>query len=156
MEKEIIAKPDTTPVITCDVQNENDGQIQYYPPYEDERQSKLVDEVIAAIKDDRMNTKRIISADIEATALVQNQNDRVIAACERELHRRDLPEERRAELLEIMSRAATSTADESAASREFQKKQLDHSHKLPLKILAWSTLVVLLGIGYAACHKATA
>lgn len=156
MENEIIVKPDTTPVINCEVQNANDDQLQCYPSYEDERQCKLVDEIIAAVKDDRMNTKRAISADIAATAMVQNQNERVIEACERELRRRDLHEERRAELFEIMSRAATSTANESAASREFQKKQLDHSNKLPLKILVWSTLVIILGIGGKACLKGTA
>ncbi len=129
---------------------------RYYPAYDAERTGKLVDEVIAAVKDDRMNTKRAISADIAATARVQNQNDRVIAACERELRRRDLPNERRDELLDRMSRAADSTAYESASSREFQREQLDHSHKLPWRILLFIAGLAVGGIGGAAIARAAA
>ncbi len=129
---------------------------RYYPAYDEERAGKFVNEVIAAVKDDRANTKRAISADIAATARVQNQNDRVIAACERELRRRDLPDERRDELLDRMSRAADSTAYESASSREFQREQLDHSHKLPWKILLFLAGLAVGGISGAALVRAAA
>ena len=43
----------------------------------------------------------------------------------------DLSEESRDEILRCMSGAAESTSCESAASREFQREQLAHSHKLP-------------------------
>ena len=101
------------------------------------RTGKFVDEVIAAAKDDRMNTKRAISADIASTARVQNQNDRVIAACERELRRRDLSEESRYEILRCMSKAAESTSYESAASREVQRGLLDYPHKLPGHVIGF-------------------
>lgn len=122
-----------------------------YQP-DDVRTGKFVDEVIAAAKDDRMNTKRAISADIASTARVQNQNDRVIAACERELRRKDLSEESRDEILRYMSKAAESTSYESAASREFQREQLDHSHKLPWKLIGIGVLIV----GGTALFKAAA
>ncbi len=81
-----------------------------YPAYDEERAGKVVDEIIASVKNDRMNTKRAISADIASTSRVQNQNERVVAACERELRRHDLSDEWRDELLSRMSDAAQSTA----------------------------------------------
>ena len=57
--------------------------------------------------------------------------EKAIAACEQELRRKNLSEESRDEILRCMSRAAESSACESAASREFQLEQLEHSHKLP-------------------------
>ena len=89
-----------------------------------------------------MNTKRAIAADIASTARVQNQNDRVIAACERELRRRDLSEEARNEILHCMNKAAESTSYESTASREFQREQMDHSHNLPWKLIGIGVLIV--------------
>ena len=78
---------------------------------------KVADELIAAVKDDRMNTKRVISADIASAARVQNQNAQVIQACERELRRKDLSEASRDHILGIMSDAAKSTSYESAYLR---------------------------------------
>ena len=156
MENEIIVASEGTPVVQFEAQMADDTQIQPYPVYYEERESKLVDEVIAAVKDDRMNTKRAISAGIQAMAWVQNQNDRVITACEHELRRKDLPEERRAELIETMRRAAESTVNESAACRGFQERHLGQSHKLPWKILGWSALVLVLGICGAARLRAAA
>lgn len=126
---------------------------QYYPAYDEVRTGKLVDEVIAAIKDNRANTKRAISADIASTARVQTQNDRVIAACERELRRRDLSDERRNELFDCISRAAESTAYANADSREFQRQQLDYSHKLPWKIILF---IAVLAVSGTALVRATA
>ena len=113
--------------------------------YDEKRAGKYIDEVIAAAKDDRTNTKRAISADVAATARVQNQNDRVIAACERELIRKDLTESRREELLADMKEAAASSAYANAASREFQREQLDHSHKLPWKLIGAGAVLFLGG-----------
>lgn len=140
MENKMTVRPETTPTTRCGAQPAPINQFRPYPVYDEKQTGKLIDEVIAAAKDDRMNTKRCISADIAATARVQNQNERVIEACERELRRKDLPEERREEVLGIMSRAAESSAYESAASREYQKEQLEHSHKLPWKILGWGAV----------------
>ena len=89
---------------------------------------KMTEEVFAAVKDDRIITKRAISADIASTQRVQNQNERVIEACERELRRRDLSDERREALLEKMERAADSTAYASSCAREFQNQQLAYFH----------------------------
>ena len=156
MTNEMVVKKQTAPAAQNGVRTVNTERIQSYPVYDEKQTGKLIDEVIAAAKDDRMNTKRSISADIAATARVQNQNERVIEMCERELRRKDLPEERRAEVLGIMSRAAESTAYESAASREFQKEQLEHSHKLPWKILGWGAVILFGGIGGAALLRAAA
>lgn len=156
MENNMTVITETTPTVRYGVQPASINQIQPYPVYDEKQTGKLIDEVIAAAKDDRMNTKRSISADIAAAARVQNQNERVIEACERELRRKDLPEERRAEVLGIMSRAAESSAYESAASREYQTKQLEHSHKLPLKILGWGALILFGGIGGATLLRGAA
>lgn len=132
------------------------GEIFYpqAPVFDGERAGKLVDGVIAAVKDDRMNTKRAITADIASTARVQNQNDRVIDACELELRRRDLTEDQRMEILNHMSQAAEATTAASEASREFQKEQLEHSHKLPFKILGGTVVVALLWFGGRALLRA--
>ena len=156
MTDNMVVRGRTAPVVRRQPQVPDVETDRYYPAYDEERTGKLVDEVIAAVKDDRMNTKRAISADIAATARVQNQNDRVIAACERELRRRDLPDERRDELLDRMSRAADSTAYECASSREFQREQLDHSHKLPWRILLFIAGLAVGGIGGAAIARAAA
>lgn len=146
MTNEIMVAKDNRPVVHGEVYPTTPNSIQYYP-LNKVQTGKFVDEVIAAAKDDRMNTKRAISADIASTARVQNQNDRLIAAYERELRRKDLSEESRDEILRCMSRAAESTARESAASREFQREQREHSHKLTWKLIVIGVLIVLGGVG---------
>ncbi|MGI6125255.1 MAG: hypothetical protein ACOYIG_13965 [Acetivibrionales bacterium] len=126
----------------------------YYPAYDKERTGKFVEEIIAAAKDDRMNTKRAISADIAATARVQNQNERYMAACERELHRKDLPEERRKEILDRMETIAASSERASAESRQFQQDQLNHSHKMPWKLIGIGAVILFGGLGGAALLRA--
>ena len=147
MNNKMTVKTETAPSTRCGVQLAPINQFRSYPVHDEKQTGKLIDEVIAAAKDDRMNTKRSISADIAATARVQNQNERVIEACERELRRKDLPEERRTEVLGIMSKAAESSTYESIASREYQKELLEHSHKLPWKILGWGAVILFGGIG---------
>ena len=155
MTNEITVANDNMPVVPGEAYPINSEPVQYYP-VNDVRTGKFVDEVIAAAKDDRMNTKRAISADIASTTRVQNQNDRVIAACERELRRKDLSDESRDEILRCMSKAAESTSCESAASREFQREQLEHSHKLPWKLIGIGVLIVVGGVGGTALIKAAA
>ena len=124
------------------------------PVLDRERASKLLDELISAVKDDRMNTKRSISADIASTARVQNQNERVIDACERELRHRELTVEQREAIMDRMERATESTAAANEASRSFQEEQLKHSHNIPLRILGGFALLILGGIGGAAIAQA--
>lgn len=130
-------------------------RVQNFQANED-RMCKFVGEVIGAAKDDRTNTKRAISADIASAARVQNQNDRVIAACEKELQRKDLSEDSREELIRCMSKAAESTSDISKASREFQREQLNHSHNIPLEFIGIGMLIFVGGVGGWALIKATA
>lgn len=127
-----------------------------YPAYDEVRMGKLADEVIGAIKDDRMTTKRAVSADIASAARVQTQNGKLIEACERELRRRDLPEARREELFDIMSQAARSSTDAAAESRAFQEEQLDHLHKLPWRILLAIGIVLIGGAGGTVLLRAAA
>lgn len=143
MTKTIVATEKVTDIQRSQMPVADEGRC--YPAYDEVRAGKLMDELISEVKDDRANTKRVISADIASLARVQNQNERVIAACERELRRRDLSDERRDELLDRMARAAETTAYESASSRAFQRQQLDHSHKLPLKMFMAAAVIVLFG-----------
>lgn len=155
MTNEIIVANDNRPDVTGEVYPKKSDNVQYYPEY-DVQMDKFANEMIAATKDDRMNTKRAISANIASTARVQNQNERVIAACERELRRRDLSDENRDEILRCMSSAAESSSYESAASREFQREQLEHSHRHPWKLIGISALIILgCCIGGRALIKAT-
>ena len=145
----IAAKENTQSVSQGRNQVINTGRIRCYPVYNDVRTGKLLDEVIGAVKDNRTNTKRAISADIASTARVQNQNERVIAICEKELRRQNLTDERREELLDRIRKAAESTACANEESREFQRRQLEHSHKLPWKIFGVIIGFMILGIGGA-------
>lgn len=155
MTNEIMVAEDNMTVAPGEAYPAHSEPVQYYP-VNDVRTGEFVDEVIAAAKDDRMNTKRAISANIASTARVQNQNDRVIAACERELRRKDLSAESRDEILRCMNRAAESTSCESAASREFQREQLEHSHKHPWKLIGIGVLIALGGVGGTALINAAA
>ena len=117
---------------------------------------KIIEEFILASKDDRINTKRSISANIASTARVQNQNAQTINACKQELRRKDLTEEQRVAIIENMVRAAESTSAVNKDSRAFQQKQLEHSHNLTLRILGGIVLLVLGGLGGAAIARAVA
>ena len=117
---------------------------------------KIIEEFILASKDDRINTKRSISADIASTVRVQNQNAQTINACKQELRRKDLTEEQRVAIIENMVRAAESTSAVNKDSRAFQQKQLEHSHNLTLRILGGIVLLVLGGLGGAAIARAVA
>ena len=153
MTNEITVAKGNKPVIHREAYSANSNPAQCYS-VNAVQTGKFVDEVIAAAKDDRINTKRAISADIASTARVQNQNDRVIAACERELRRKDLSEKSRDEIIRCMSRAEELTSFVSTASREFQREQLDHSHKLHWKLIGIGVLIVLGGVGGTAFIKA--
>lgn len=141
-----------SPAVPRETYPETTVPTQYYP-VSDVRSGKFVDEVLAAAKDDRMNTKRAILADIESTKMVQDHNDRVIAACELELQRKDLSEEYRAQLLDDMRCAAISTANESAAGRDFRRGQLEHSHNLMWKYFG---IGALIGVTFTFLFKAVA
>ena len=141
--------------VPAEAYQEKPVMFQKFTANEDQTR-KFVDEVIAAAKDDRTNTRRAISADIASAARVQNQNDRVIAACEKELQRKDLSEDSREEIIRCMSKAAESTSDISKASREFQREQLNYSHNIPWKLIGIGMLIVLGGVGGRALIKAAA
>lgn len=149
-ENALVCTDSSVPEVCGEGQVLDVGEHDYYPVYDRERAGKFVDEVIATARGDRINTSRAISADIAATARAQNQNDRYMAACERELRRKDLPEERRKELLDRMEMAASSSEQVSVESRQFQREQLNHSHKLPWKLLGVGAMILFGGLGGAA------
>ncbi len=156
MEKETIVRDETLPIVKEMDKQVMVGDYQTYPLYNDEQGRKLVDEVIAAFKDERMNIKRSISADIASTARVQKQNEQVIQICERELRRGDLSEERRDELIATIKIIAESTTHECSVSREFQNNQLDQLHKLPWIKLGLSALLVIAIVGGRALRRVVA
>ena len=72
----------------------------------------------------QIETNRAVSADIASTARVQSQYGQYIASCERELHRKDLPEERRMELLDRIHDACRASESAGIESREFQQEHI--------------------------------
>lgn len=52
--------------------------------------SEIPSEVLNSFKDSRQNSKKAISASTESTKRVQEQNQKVIDMCDRELKRKDL------------------------------------------------------------------
>ena len=150
----IVCTDSSIPTVRNEDQVLDVEQQGYYPTHDRERMDKFIEEIIAAAKDDRMNTKRAISADIAATARVQNQNERYMTACERELHRKDLPEERRKEILDRMETITASSERASAESRQFQQDQLNHSHKMPWKLVGIGAVILIGGLGGVALLRA--
>jgi len=151
---EMIVRKNQIPTVQNNLQEVEVEPAKGYLPYNGEQIGKFVEELVAAAKDDRLNTKHALSADTASAARVQNQNDKLIDACSRELRRRDLPEERRDELLCMMKEATDSSARESERSREFQREQLEHSHGLPLKIAAFIITLAVGGVGGTALIRA--
>lgn len=133
-------------VVPAEPDQSNLTPLQYHPTNINQL-GKFVDEFIAIVKDDHINTKRAILSNTASTAKVQNQNERVIAACERELQREDLPQESRDTILRNMCATAESTARESAASQEFQREQLNHSHALLFKFIGMGVSIALVIVG---------
>ena len=121
--------------------------------YDREKMSELMDEVAWSVKDYRLNTKKAISADIASTARVQNQYGQYVAACERELHRKDLPEERRQAILDSMFEASKASEEAGAESRRFQTEQLVHLRKLPWEIVGVIVFVIVAGFGSKAVFR---
>ena len=127
----------------------------HYPNYDDEQHNKVIDEIIYAIKDDRINTKHAISAEIASSARAQNQNERAITACEKELRRNDLSTSQRQELINRICSAAESTSQINIESRDFINSQIEKSHKLPFQIVGLFTLITIGGLcGHALLRKA--
>ena len=122
--------------------------------YDRAQMADLVDEVVASVKDSRLNTKRAVFADIASTARVQNLYGQYVAACERELHRKDLPEESRKEILDNMYDACRASESASVESRGFQREQLEQSHMLPWKILGVVLSIVVSGYIGGAVYRA--
>ena len=152
MENSITVREKSVPAVQGRNQRYETESLRYYPAYDREREGKLLAELIMEAKDDRINTKNALSADIASTAKIQNYKGRVIAACERELKRPNLSEERRAELIAIMQEASESATRAGEESREFQRRQLEHSHKLLRR-----TLLTVVGIiGSTALIRAMA
>ena len=113
----------------------------------------VLSELISAIKDDRINTKRAILADIENNTRLQNRTDRIIATYERELQKNDLSEKRRNEILRYMRKIAETALHESNTSRDFQKEQLGYSHMLPMELISGIVIVVSIGaVSFALRH----
>ena len=152
MENSITVRKNSIPVVQGRNQRYETEPPRYYPACDREGEGKLLAELAMAAKDDRINTKNALSADIASTAKIQNYKGRVIAACERELKRPNRSEERRAELIAIMQEASESATRAGEESREFQRRQLEHSHKLLRR-----TLLTVVGIiGSTALIRAMA
>lgn len=122
--------------------------------YDREKMSGLMDEIVSSVKDYRLNTKRAISADIVSTARVQNQYGQYVATCERELHRKDLPEELRQKIMDSMFEASRASEEAGAESRRFQTEQLNHSRKLPWELVGVMALIIVAGFGGKAIFHA--
>lgn len=121
--------------------------------YDREKMSELMDEFASSVKDYRLNTKKAISADIASTARVQNQYAQYVAACERELHRKDLPEERRQKIMDSMFEAGKASEEAGVESRRFQTEQLVQLRKLPWEIVGVIALVIVAGFGSKAVFR---
>lgn len=110
--------------------------------YDRDKMSGLMDEIVSSVKDHRLNTKRAISADIVSTARVQNQYGQYVAACERELHRKDLPEELRQKIMDSMFEACKASEEAGVESRGFLQ-----SRRLPWELVGVMALIIAAGFG---------
>lgn len=111
-----------------------------------DKMSDLMDEMVSSVKDCRLNTKRVISADIASTARIQSQYGLYVAACERELCKKDLTEETRKEILSNMFEACKASEMAGMEGRDFQREELELSRTLPWKI--FGVLISIIAAGY--------
>ena len=110
---------------------------------------KFMDKIIADGKDERINTRRVIAADIASTERVQKQGEQAMEACIRELQRDDLSEERKSEIICSINRMMELVANESEASREFQREQLERSRwSSGESRVLWALAAALLGVAW--------
>ena len=138
MNKELITRN------KCPLQFEKETHVpMHYNPIDREEAKKAISGIISVVKDDSLNTKRVIASNIASTERVQSQNDKIITACANELRNPSLSFEQREQLLERMERVAKSTSVVHDNSTDFQKKQLEYSHSLCLKILGLTTLLAV-------------
>ena len=93
------------------------GNQKKYDPQD--HTAELPGEMLAYFKDSRLNSKRAITTSCESTKRIQDQNQKVIDMCERELKRKDLPEKRREALLDQASQAAASSTASDRDHRAF-------------------------------------
>lgn len=105
--------------------------IDEYELVDREKRQKAFDEFVASCKEDRVATKRALSADNASRANVQNQNAKTIEICERELRKPNISEEYKSQLIQTMNEARNSSVEVDRDSREFQKQELRHMHALP-------------------------
>lgn len=115
--------------------------------YDRDKMSGLMDEIVSSVKDHRLNTKRAISADIVSTVRIQNQYGQYVAACERELHRKDLPEELRQKIMDSMFEACKASEEAGVESRDFLIEQLNQSRRLPWELVGVMALIIAAGFG---------
>ncbi len=139
MKNEIIEVQDYTSVLSEEVYPINSEPVPYYPP-NDPQTGHIFDELLASAKENRLNTKRAIAADIAASRDLRSQNDLVITCCVQELQRKDYSKKDRLEIMQIMNNARESTENVMNSSREFQKELIVESNKV-------SSKVIVLGIG---------
>jgi len=108
--------------------------------------NQWIGEAYAAFRDDRMNTKRAISASIASNAQIQKQSSIIIEACNRELQREDISDSRQDRILDRMAKAVEMSAISNKECCEFQANTLDHSHKLPWRLVGGITVLVIVTI----------
>lgn len=135
---------------------QRENEVVSYDDFMHEREeiSDLMDEAIVSVKDYRLNVKKAMSADIASTVRIQNQYGQFLSACERELHRKDLSEERRKEIIDSMLEASNASEAAGVESRMFQAEQLNRSSRLPWEIVGVMALIFVAGFGRKAIIRA--
>lgn len=117
------------------------------PERDDEWEQNMPQELLAALKDGRANTKKAIAASIKSAEYVMEQNAHALEIYGRQLRKNDLPDEERARLIELVEMARKSTEDTQKDSQEFQREQLSHSHRMVYSIVGVTIISLLLRYG---------
>ncbi len=113
-------------------------------PVHQDQMAELPGEMLAYFKDSRLNTKKVIAASCESTKRVQDQNQKVIDMCERELKRKDLSEDQRTALLDQASQAAASSTASDNDHRAFVNEEQRRSERNRWWLLSF-VAVILFG-----------
>lgn len=106
--------------------------------------SKILNEVLVSLKDDRLKTKKAIDAQISLEDIVQRQNKCFIDACENELRTQKITMERRKEILDKMKDAIDQSSQVHVQSMKFRKEELDHLHQHHLLVVGSIAAVVIV------------
>ena len=116
----------------------------------------IFEEVLAWMRDDRINTKRAITSAVATRRMIQEQSMQLMNAYESEFKRPGLTVERRRELLDMMDKIAESGKRADSEMGAILNEQVSYSHSRSGQLLLLVAVAIVGVSGTAWYLKKTA